>query len=496
MLASCSGRGGDKDLLSKTKKTAPHRDLKEIKESGKVVALTDFSSSSYFIYKGIPMGFEYDLLERFCAHIGVELSIEVVEDMDEITGLLNENQGDVIAANYTVTNQRKKDVLFTKPVLQTKQVLVQRLPEKWWTKTQDELDNRLIKTPVGLIGKTVYVRRHSSFYTRLINLMDELGGIINIKFAEGLGTEKLIEMVSEGNIDYDYTVADENVAILNKAYMSNIDISTSLSFTQNVAWACRISSPELLKAFNEWLVRFKKTEEFAVIHLKYFKARTKHKERVMSEYSSFKGNKISPYDAVIKKEAERLNWDWKLLTALIYQESRFVPGAKAWTVASGLMQLIPETAERFGADSLSGPSENIHAGLSFLLSLNEYWDDRLQDSLEVIKFSLASYNVGLGHFLDAVRLAEKFNSDASQWKNVARFLELKAQPEYYKDPVVRHGYCRGSEPVEYVRSIISLWEHYSNSPVALRKTIFSSNLASQKSLVLLSFLWVLRERNT
>ena len=82
------------------------------------------------------MGFEYDLLERFCAHIGVELSIEVVEDMDEITGLLNENQGDVIAANYTVTNQRKKDVLFTKPVLQTKQVLVQRLPEKWWTKTQ------------------------------------------------------------------------------------------------------------------------------------------------------------------------------------------------------------------------------------------------------------------------------------------------------------------------------------------------------------------------
>lgn len=476
LLTACSGRGGDRDLLSKTKKTAPHRDLKEIKESGRLVALTDFSSSSYFIYKGIPMGFEYDLLERFCTHIGVDLSIEVVEDMDNVIEMLNQNEGDVIAANYTVTNQRKKDVLFTKPVLQTKQVLVQRLPDKWWTLTRDKLNERLIKTPVGLVGKTVYVRRHSSFYTRLINLMDELGGVINVKFAEGLGTERLIEMVSEGEIEF--TVADENIAILNKAYLPNIDISTSLSFTQNVAWACRISSPELLKAFNEWLVNFKKTEEFAVIHLKYFKARTKHKEKVMSEYSSLKGDKISPYDEVIKKESQRLKWDWKLLTAMIYQESQFVPDAKAWTGASGLMQLIPETAERFGADSLSGPNENIHAGVSFLISLNSFWKDRLTDSLEVIKFSLASYNVGLGHVLDAVRLTEKFNSDASQWSNVSKFLELKAQPEYYKDPVVRHGYCRGSEPVEYVKNIISLWEHYSNSPIAQKKTISSSNLAS------------------
>ncbi len=476
LLTACSGRGGDRDLLSKTKKTAPHRDLKEIKESGRLVALTDFSSSSYFIYKGIPMGFEYDLLERFCTHIGVDLSIEVVEDMDNVIEMLNQNEGDVIAANYTVTNQRKKDVLFTKPVLQTKQVLVQRLPDKWWTLTRDKLNERLIKTPVGLVGKTVYVRRHSSFYTRLINLMDELGGVINVKFAEGLGTERLIEMVSEGEIDY--TVADENIAILNKAYLPNIDISTSLSFTQNVAWACRISSPELLKAFNDWLVNFKKTEEFAVIHLKYFKARTKHKEKVMSEYSSLKGDKISPYDEVVKKESQRLKWDWKLLTAMIYQESQFVPDAKAWTGASGLMQLIPETAERFGADSLSGPNENIHAGVSFLISLNSFWKDRLTDSLEVIKFSLASYNVGLGHVLDAVRLAEKFNSDASQWSNVSKFLELKAQPEYYKDPFVRHGYCRGSEPVEYVKNIISLWEHYSNSPIAQKKTISSSNLAS------------------
>lgn len=446
-----------------TEKRLPQRDLDEIRETGKLVALTDFSSSSYFIFKGIPMGFEYELLQRFCDHIGMDLSIRIVEDMDSVTHMLNRLDGDVIAANYTITNRRKKDVSFTMPVLETKQVLVQRMPEKWWTMTRDQLNKELIRNPGKLIGKRIHVRKESSFYTRLLNLMDEMGGIIDVEFAGSIGTEQLIEMVSTGEIDY--TVADENIAILNKVYFPNIDVNTPLSFTQNVAWACRTSSPQLLTAFNHWLESFKKTEDFAVIHLKYFKARTQHKQRVLSEYSSLKGNKISPYDQLIKQEAKRIDWDWKLLAAMIYQESKFVPDAEAWTGASGLMQLIPETAERFGADSLSDPQQNIHAGVSFLKTIDEYWNEHLSDSTEIISFSLASYNVGLGHVLDAQRLAEKNGGDPQKWTSVATYLELKAQPQYYKDEVVRHGYCRGSEPVGYVHNIMGLWEHYRNTPI-------------------------------
>ena len=212
----------------------PERDLAEIMEDGKLVALTDFSSSSYFIFKGVPMGFEYELLEKFCAEIGVELSVRIVNDMDSVIYLLNHNEGDIIAANYTVTNRRKRYLTFTEPVLRTRQVLAQRLPEQWWTLTRDQLDRRMVRNAGQLIGKTIHVRRESSFYSRLLNLMDELGSVINVEFAEGIGTEKLIEMVSEGEIEY--TVADENVAQLNKAYLSNIDVKTPLSFTQNVAW--------------------------------------------------------------------------------------------------------------------------------------------------------------------------------------------------------------------------------------------------------------------
>ncbi len=445
LLSGCSSGTERKAMRESAENKLPERDLAEIMEDGKLVALTDFSSSSYFIFKGVPMGFEYKLLEKFCAEIGVELSVRIVNDMDSVIYLLNHNEGDIITANNTVTNRRKRYLTFTEPVLRTRQVLVQRLPEQWWTLTRDQLDRRMVRNAGQLIGKTIHVRRESSFYSRLLNLMDELGSVINVEFAEGIGTEKLIEMVSEGVIEY--TVADENVAQLNKAYLSNIDVKTPLSFTQNVAWAVRKNSNSLRDTLNAWLKHYKKTEEFAVIHMKYFKARTQHKEGVLSEYSSLKGDKISPYDELIKAEAERINWDWKLLAALIYQVSKFEANAEAWTGASGLMQLIPETAERFGADSLNDPKQNIHAGVSYLATLKDFWSTHLEDSKEVIPFCLASYNVGLGHVLDARRLAAKYEADTNSWESVSTYLELKSQPNYYQDPVVRHGYSPGSEPV-------------------------------------------------
>jgi membrane-bound lytic murein transglycosylase F len=197
--------------------------------------------------------------------------------------------------------------------------------------------------------------------------------------------------------------------------------------------------------------------------MKYFKARTQHKNRVLSEYSSLGGDKISPFDDIIKKESERLKWDWKLLAAIIYQESKFVPDAESWTGAGGLMQLIPETAERFGADSIGDPAQNIHAGVSFLVSLEKYWAQEIPDTNARIPFILASYNVGLGHMLDALRLTEKHGENKYDWEEVQDYLALKADPEYYKDEVVKHGYCRGAEPVNYVKEILALWSHYQNS---------------------------------
>lgn len=459
LMQACGSEDGEKSKAI-AKDTLTSRDLPQILADKKLVALTEFSSYNYFIYKGVPMGFDYELLERFAEHLGVELSVVVVDDLDNIIDRLNAEEGDLIAANFTITKERKEQIAFSKAVQETRQVLVQRLPDKHWTMSQRELNKALVRKPSQLIGKTIHTRKGSSFYPRLVNLMEEMGDSISIKLEADLGTEQLIEKVANG--EFEYTVMDENIALLNKSYYPNIDIKTPLSLNQRIAWATRTTSPLLLDTLNDWLTSFKKTNAFAVLHMKYFKARTQHKNRVLSEYSSLGGDKISPYDDIIKKESSRLKWDWKLLAAVIYQESKFVPDAESWTGAGGLMQLIPETAERFGADSIADPAQNIHAGVSFLMSLEKYWAEEISDTNRRIPFILASYNVGLGHMLDAIRLTEKYGNDKHDWNEVQTYLALKADPEYYKDEVVRHGYCRGAEPVNYVKEILALWSHYQN----------------------------------
>jgi membrane-bound lytic murein transglycosylase F len=179
-----------------------------------------------------------------------------------------------------------------------------------------------------------------------------------------------------------------------------------------------------------------------------------------SPYLSLIGGKISKYDKIIKKNAEKIHWDWRLLASLIYQESRFEAHEKSWAGAIGLMQLLPRTAKQFDVKSIYNPEDNIKGGVNFLNWLQEYWHD-IPDSLERIKFILASYNAGQGHVEDAQNLAEKYGKDPLLWEdNTAYYLLMKTHSKYYNDPVVKYGYCRGEEPINYVKEIIDRYHKY------------------------------------
>lgn len=437
-------------------------DLKEIKEKGVLRALIDYSSTSYFVYKGQPMGYEYELLETFANHIDVDLEVIPVKNMDQITSLLNSFQGDIIAANWTVTKERAEEVNFTQLNNLTEQVLVQRKPEGYQSMSKSEMESQLIDKVTDLGGKEIYVRKNSSFYSRLTNLSDEIGEEIIIKTVDGdISTETLIEQVSKGEIDY--TIADRNIARINTSFFNNIDISLSVSLKQKISWAVRKNSPELEKAINDWLTDYKKTAEFKYIYQKYFKNIYSYRNRVVSDFYSVKSGIISPYDDIIKEKTKGLGLDWRLIASLIYQESQFNPEVVSWAGASGLMQMMPGTASHFGIDSSSSNSDHIGAGIKYLKYLEKELIEKIPDSSERIKFVLAAYNVGLGHIWDAMRLAEKYNLDPKVWDgNVAEMLKNKSKPKYYKDPVVRHGYCRGREPYYYVKEVLERYKHYEN----------------------------------
>lgn len=435
-------------------------ELEKIKERGKIVALTGYNAYSYFIYKGQPMGFEYELLKQFGKYLGVDVEIKVVKNINDMFTLLNEGKGDLIAFNLTVTKERNKKVAFTHHTNTTTQVLVQRKPKNWRRITLDQIKRKIITNPINLEGKTVYVRSGSSYISRLQNLSDEIGGDINIVVADPeLTTENLIEMVAEGKIDY--TISDENIARLNKASFTNIDISTKISLPQKIAWAVKKDTHQLLDTLNTWIDKILKKPIYYIIYNKYYKNRANFKRRSKSQFFSLTGGSISKYDSLFKVYAKKLNWDWRLLAAQIYEESQFNPEAKSWAGAVGLMQLMPATAKQYGAENRTDPKQSLNAGIKFLVWLNKYWSKYIEDQNEKIKFILASYNVGLGHIIDARKLTEKYGGDPIKWDgNVEFYLLQKSKKKYYNDDVVTYGYSRGIETVEYVRDILDLYARY------------------------------------
>ena len=127
------------------------------------------------------------------------------------------------------------------------------------------------------------------------------------------------------------------------------------------------------------------------------------------------------------------------------------------------MQLMPSTAKMFGVDSLSSPEQQIEAGIKFIQWLDKQIPEEITNEGERIKFILAAYNVGLAHVFDARRLAVKYHSDPNIWTgSVDTFLKQKSNPKFYRDSVVRYGYCRGEEPYNFVIEIMDRFDHYKN----------------------------------
>ncbi len=459
-LASCQRTGESRfqdieDLRPENRITH----LEEIREEGALKVVTEYNSISYFLYRGQPLGFQFELLQELANHMNLALEVSVSNDLEKNFNDLQEGSVDLIAMNLTVTSSRKQYVDFTRPLLQTRQVLVQRKPEHWEKMNQGQQDAAMIRNQLDLEGKVVYVQAASVYEARLRSLSNEIGGGINIREVN-LESERLIQRVAMEEIDY--TVCDENVGLVNATYYPQLDVGTAISFPQNVAWAVHPGSDSLLKAIDQWITDFRRTDKYVLLYHKYFTNRHSYRS-IHSEYYTLESGKISPFDEVIKKESERIGWDWRLLASVVYQESRFNPEAISWAGAFGLMQLMPVTAKSYGITVDSSPEEQIRAGASFIKWLDERLDDIVTDPEERIKFILASYNIGLGHIQDARRLAELYDSDPNIWfDSVDKWLLKKSEPEYYTNHVVRYGFARGIETYNFVKDILERYEHYKN----------------------------------
>ena len=324
--------------------------LSEIQAAGELIALTVSGPETYYDYRGRGLGLQYILAEKFAAHIGASLRVEVCRDSAEIVSRLAAGDGDIAAVQFAAV-------------------------------------------PEGLSGC-------------------------------GVSTDSV-----------------------------------------HAGWAVAGGNGELATALGGWfekgMVDAARSEEARMLSAK------RVKRRIFSPMLNRPGGVISRYDDIFRRHSSVAGWDWRLLAAMSYQESAFDPLAKSWAGACGLMQIMPSTADHLGVDraDLFDPEANIAAAAKLIRQLGGQFAD-IADSRERCKFVMAAYNGGAGHVRDAMALAGKHGRDKHRWDHVSEFILKLEDPAYYRDPVVKRGYMRGSETADYVPRILSRWDYYRGSAPA------------------------------
>lgn len=410
-------------------------------------AVTLYGPTSFFIYRGDSMGYNYALLKNLCETHGAKLDLRIARNLAHAIEMLDSGKVQLIAYEVPITEHYRPLVDPCGPEIYTSQVLVQ---PKVRGKAQ-------ISDVTELVGRDVYVEEDSKYYRRLQNLNEELGGGIRIHTVptDTIGDEDLIRMVSDGRLPM--TVIDSDIAALNDTYFHDLDIDLAVSFPQRHSWAVSPGDVTMAAFVNKWFDRSGPQEiNRELLRLYYEQTKTSPNTKF-----DFAKGYISKYDNLFKKYAPGIDWDWRLLAAQSYAESKFNPNARSWVGARGLMQIMPRTGRGYGAPlkSLNNPETSVRVATRLLKDLDRYLLDYVPNDKERVKFVIGAYNVGIAHVYDAIRLAEKYGLDPRKWDgNVEKALLMKSNPKYYNDPVVKYGYCRGSETSAYVKRIINFYD--------------------------------------
>lgn len=437
-----------------------------------LVVGTVYSPSGFFIMRGDTLGYDFDRISDFAKDKNINLKFKVAPNLNTLIGMLNDGQVDIIASEVPNSDEYRKQVINCGAINETRPVLVQHS------------GNMLIQDVTQLAGKDVYVEANSKYESLLNNINSELGGTINVHSLkqDSVSTDDLLDMVSSHKIAY--TVVDSDIAQFNATYYDSIDVNLTIGMAQTSSWAVSPRNQWLADSIDAWsnslnaMTYSKKALERYVK-----KSRIKEGERDLahevphlgqrpsdrwnsitshsgsSGYAGHSGGGIhsaSSFDELFHKYAGPSGWDWRLLAAIARIESGYNSHAVSWAGARGLMQVMPGTARGYGvsSDQLFDVETNVRVAARCINDINKKLINRIPNRDERMKFVLASYNAGVGHVLDAMALAQKYGKNPHIWSgNVEEAMLWESNPQYYNDPVCKYGYCRGREPVNYVRAV-------------------------------------------
>jgi len=413
--------------------------VERIKKTGVLRLITSNSINTYYYYNGQPTGFEYDLAREFANFLKVDLDI-VTPGWNNIFSYLEQGKGDLIAAGLAITKDRLEKVNFSIPYMTIQQHIVH---------------HKLVFGPKNiedLTFRTLHVRRGTSYHSRLEEIKKS-GVDFNYILHDNIPTQELIRMVYDREIKF--TVSDNNIAYLNQRYYPDIRIGIALQEKESLAWAVNKNDSKMLEQINKFFLHANETGLLKQISDKYYSNIKDTDPYDLKRFHQRIKSRLPKYKEIIIEESQKYGFDWKLVAAVVYQESHFNPNARSFTNVRGLMQVTTITAEEMGIVNRLKPSQSIKAGIKYLDKMIKKFD-YLEDDYDRTLFALASYNIGYGHVLDAIQIAVDMGLDETKWQSLKKTLPLLSKSKYYKQ--TKYGYARGWEPLQYVERILIYYD--------------------------------------
>lgn len=405
-----------------------------IQHRGKLVAVIENAGLSFFIDHGKPLGYQYELLTELAKNIGVPLELIPVDNEADGYDLLRQGKCDILAMNLVPNKAMIRKFSYTVP--------------------HSELMLAMVSRQDSTSASAVYLTGDLSQAKVLQTALESQKSLVK---PSSHSADELLEQVAVGDIDR--AIMGYPKAKIGELRFSDLKVTPLPNLQEDACWAVNRDSKVLLEQVNTWLISFKKSYSYRQIAMKYLQD-----DGVYARYADALlnpgVNEISNYDKVIKHFSDQIGLDWRLVASIIFQESRFKPNVTSPAGACGLMQIMPITAEHFGVADVANPKNNIRVGVMLLRTLEKHFEREGISEQERIKFVLAAYNAGLVHIEDARRLAKEYHRNPNSWRDVDFFLRMKANPKYYKDPLVKAGRFAGVETSNYVTEVLERYGHY------------------------------------
>ncbi len=417
--------------------------LSRIVERGELRLVTRNGPATYYVERGEPRGFEYDLARLVAEDLGVSLRVSTAFTLDGLFRALRRDEADMAGAGLTLSSQRRNHFPTSATYHRQRPQVVYRVGRPRPGQPED------------LAGMKIAVLEDSSHIERLQSLRRSTGIALDWQAIRGTDVVDILEQVERGEADV--AIVDSVEFRIQKNLLPRLDVAFDLAPEQKVVWYLTPhgESATLQRYLKDFLARMEADGTLAQLRQTYF-GHVDSLNRVGSQtFLANLRNELPAYRPHIEQVANEHQLDWALLAAISYQESHWDPTAVSYTGVRGMMMLTTSTADELGIQDREDLMQSLRGGA-------RYFKDLLRRLPAGIKepdrtwMALAAYNIGMGHLEDGRVITQRRGGDPNLWADVMQHLPKLEHSEHYR--TVRHGYARGREAVRYVQNI----RHYHN----------------------------------